>query len=75
MNVSRLEPMGLFALAGGLLYSIGVLTFQTTDFHVHFIVLTLIIFVALMTIATFKYLKHRGWSEKVDDCMNLMKIH
>lgn len=76
MNVSSLEPFGIFSLVGGLLYSIGVLILQkpTTEFRWHFIVLTLVIFVALISITTFKYLKYRYTCEKMDDIVASMKI-
>lgn len=74
LNVSSLEPFGIFSLVGGLLYSIGVLTVQTVNFRSHFIVLTLVIFVALVSITTFKYLKYRYTCEKMDDIVASMKI-
>lgn len=75
-SVSSLEPMGIFSLIGGLLYSIGVLTVQnkSTEFRFHFIVLTLVIFVALAAITVFKYLKYRYTCEKMDDIIASMKI-
>lgn len=76
LNVSCLEPLGIFSLVGGLLYSIGVLTVQnqTFGFRGHFIVLTLVIFVALVCISTYKYLKYRYTCEKMDDIVASMKI-
>lgn len=76
LNVSSLEPFGILSLASGLLYSISVLTLQsnTTEFRWHFIVLTLVIFVALVTISMFKYLKYRHTCEQMDDIMASMKI-
>ena len=76
LNVSYLEPLGILSLAGGLLYSIGVLTVQNQGFafRPHFIVLTLVIFVALVCISMFKYLKYRYTCEKMDDIMASMKI-
>lgn len=71
--LSKLEPFGIFSLAGGLLYSIGVLTFQSANCKFHFIVLTLVIFVALMSIVTFKYFKYRFTCERVDDIIASMK--
>lgn len=75
LNVGQLEPFGLFTLAGGLLYAIGVLTLQTdyTQYRWHFLVLTLVIFLALFTIASFKYLKYRYTCEKMDDILSVMK--
>lgn len=74
-NVGNLEPFGIFSLAGGLLYAIGVLTIQTDNTHYrwHFIVLTLVIFMALFTITIFKYLKYRVTCEKMDDILAVMK--
>lgn len=76
LSVSILEPFGILSLASGLLYSIGVLTLQTheTTFRLHFIVLTLIIFLALVSITMFKYLKYRYTCEKMDDIVASMKI-
>lgn len=76
LSVSSLEPFGILSLASGLLYSIGVLTVQThsTDFRWHFIVLTLIIFAALVSISMFKYLKYRYTCERMDDIVASMKI-
>lgn len=73
-DVSKLEPFGLFCLAAGILYSIGVLSLQSTGFKFHFIVLTLLIFVALVSITTFKYLKYRLTCERMDDILATMKI-
>lgn len=74
-KVAQLEPFGLFSLAGGLLYAIAVLTLQTdrTQYRWHFIALTLVIFLALFTIASFKYLKYRYTCEKMDDILAFMK--
>lgn len=74
MDVSKLEPFGLSILAGGLLYSIGVLTVNPTDCRFHFIVLVLIIFFALFAITAFKYIKYRNSCEKMDDYMQALKI-
>jgi len=76
LNVSSLEPLGIFSLVGGLLYAIGVLTVQSrfTEFRFHFIVLTMVIFVALVSITIFKYLKYRYTCEKMDDIVASMKI-
>lgn len=74
IDLTTLEPLGIMSLAGGLLYSIGVLTMQTTDFRWHFIVLTLVIFLALLSITMFKYLKYRYTCEKMDDIIASMKI-
>lgn len=76
LSVSNLESCGIFTLAGGLLYSIGVLVVQSnnTNFRTHFIVLTLVIFIALMAIVIFKYLKYRHTCEKMDDIMAFMKV-
>lgn len=81
LNVSRLEPFGIFTLAGGLLYAIGVLTVQSdgTHYRWHFIVLTLVIFLALFTITIFKYLKYRYTFENIDNILvnikNLRKLN
>lgn len=73
-DLSKLEPFGLFCLAGGVLYSIGALTWQSTNYKFHFTVLTLVIFVALVSITTFKYMKYRLTCERMDDIMAAMKI-
>lgn len=77
-NVGQLEPFALLSLASGLLYSICILTFETkspnTAYRFHFIVLTLIIFAALLAISIFKYLKFRYHCRQMDDLIMAMKI-
>jgi ethanolamine transporter EutH len=72
--LNRLEPFGIATLAGGLLYSIGVLTIQSDHFKFHFIVLLAIVLVALLSITLFKYLKYRYACENMDDIIAAMKI-
>lgn len=78
VNVGQLEPFALLTLAGGLLYSIGILTLETknnnTAYRFHFIVLTLVIFMALLAISVFKYLKFRFHCRQMDDLIMAMKI-
>lgn len=77
IKVGQLEPFALMSLAGGLLYSIGVLTFESktnTCYRSHFIVLTLVIFVALLAISIFKYLKCRYACLQMDNLIKAMKI-
>lgn len=76
LNVASLETAGIFSLFAGLLYSIAVLIVEThaTQFRWHFIVLTLVVFTALLFITFFKYLKHRYICDKVDDILTSMKI-
>jgi membrane protein YdbS with pleckstrin-like domain len=76
LNLGQLEPFGIFTLAGGLLYSIGILTVQSdkSKFRTPFIVLTLVIFIALFAITVFKYLKYRYTCERMDDLVAAMKI-
>lgn len=77
IKVSQLEPFALMTLAGGLLYSIVILTFESntnTCYRSHFIVLTLVIFMALLTISIFKYLKCRFACRQMDDLIMAMKI-
>jgi hypothetical protein len=76
LNVGKLEPFGIFALAGGILYSIGVLTVESekTNYRSHFIVLTLLIFTALCCICLFKYLKCRFQCQQMDSYIAAMKI-
>lgn len=76
MLVSNLEPCGIFTLAGGLLYSIGVLIIQTdeSNYKFHFIILIIVIFVALISITLFKYLKYRYRCEEMDDLIASLKI-
>lgn len=77
LKVGQLEPFALLTLAGGLLYSIGVLTIESkanSCYRIHFIVLTLVIFTALLTICTFKYLKYRFACRQMDDFLMAMKI-
>lgn len=71
--LSRLEPFGLLTLAGGLLYSIGTLTFQVHDCRFHFLVLTLVIFVALVSLVAFKYIKYRTTWEHMHLMMSTME--
>lgn len=77
IRVHQLEPFALFTLAGGLLYSIGVLTFESKPnscYRGHFIVLILVIFTALVSISIFKYLKCRYACRQMDDLIQSMKI-
>lgn len=74
MNISKLEPIGLFSLAGGLIYAMSVFIINVNDFKFHFIVLTIIIFVALFSIATYKYLKYKFTCEKMDEIIDMMSI-
>lgn len=77
IKVAQLEPFALMTLAGGLLYSIVILTFESkanTCYRSHFIVLTLVIFVALLTISIFKYLKCRFACRQMDELIMAMKI-
>lgn len=73
IEVSQLEPFGIFTLAGGLLYSIAVSTVQWNgSYKFHFTVLTLVIFVALLSISFFKYLKYRHACPHLADIMESM---
>lgn len=77
LNLGQLEPFALLTMAGGLLYSIAVLIIESkanTCYRIHFIVLTLVIFVALLTICTLKYLKFRFACKQMDDLIMSMKI-
>lgn len=77
LNVGQLEPFALLTLAGGLLYSIGILTVETkanTCYRIHFVILTLVIFVALLAICVFKYLKFRFTCRQMDEFLMSMKI-
>lgn len=77
VKVSQLEPFALMMLAGGLLYSIVILTFESKAnvcFRHHFIVLTLVIFMALLAISVFKYLKCRFACRQMDEFIMAMKI-
>lgn len=73
IEISQLEPFGIFTLASGLLYSIGVLILQSHgSFKFHFIVLTLVIFMALLSISFFKYLKYRHACPHLNDILEAM---
>lgn len=77
LNLGQLEPFALLTMASGLLYSIGVLIFESkanSCYRIHFIVLTLVIFVALLTICTLKYLKFRFACKQMDNLVKSMKI-
>lgn len=77
LNVAKLEPFALLTLAGGLLYSIGVLTVESkanSCYRIHFIILTLVIFIALVAISVFKYLKCRFACRQMEDLIRAMKI-
>lgn len=73
MNLSVLEPFGIFSLAGGLLYSMTVFILNVNDYKFHFVVQTVIIFLALFVIASYKYLKYRFTCEKMDEIIQMMK--
>lgn len=74
MRIAQLEPFGLSTLAGGILYSMSVFMINAHDYKFHFIVLTIIIFIALFTIATYKYLKYKFTCEKMDEIIDMMSI-
>lgn len=77
LQVGQLEPFALLTLAGGLLYAICILTVESkanTCYRGHFIVLTLVIFAALLAISVFKYLKFRFACRQMDDLILAMKI-
>lgn len=62
IQIGQLETFALVSMASGILYSIVVLTFEskTNPCHrIHFLVLTLILFAALLSLSVFKYLKCR----------------
>lgn len=70
VNLGQLEPFALLTLAGGLLYSICVLTFESkagTCYRVHFIILTLVIFLALLALSVLKYIKCRYACTQMND--------
>lgn len=76
LKVKQLEPFALLTLAGGLLYSIGILTVESranTCYRGHFIVLTLVIFTALLAISAFKYIKLR-YACRLDDLILSMTL-
>lgn len=74
MKLSLLEPSGIFMLAGGLLYSMTIFILNVSNYKYHFIVQTIIIFLALLAIASYKYLKYRYTCEKMDEIIQMMKI-
>lgn len=70
VNVGQLEPFAFLTLVGGLLYSIGTLTFESkanTCYRGHFIILTLVIFMALLALSVFKYIKCRYACVQIND--------
>lgn len=76
LKVGQLEPFALLTLAGGLLYSICILTVESrsnTCYRGHFIVLTLVIFTALLSISVFKYLKIRFACRQMDELIMALK--
>lgn len=73
INLTKLEPVGLTLLAGGVLYSIIVLIMDNKHFKFHFIILTLIIFAALFLITGYKYLMYRYNCEKINNIISAMK--
>ena len=74
MKLALLEPFGIFMLAGGLLYSMTIFILNVSDYKYHFIIQTLIVFLALFAIASYKYLKYRFTCEKMDEIIEMMKI-
>lgn len=75
-KIGNLEPFALLTLAGGLLYSIGVLIVASKTnscYRIHFIILTLAIFTALLCICVFKYLKYRFACRQMDQLIMSMK--
>lgn len=75
MKLSKLEPYGLTILAAGLLYSITVFIINNTNYKLHFIILTLIIFIALFFITSYKYLMFRYTTEKINNIILTMKAN
>lgn len=73
INLTKLEPVGLSLLAGGVLYSILVLILDNKNFKFHFIILTFIIFAALFLITGYKYLMYRYNCEKINNIISAMK--
>lgn len=73
INLTKLEPIGLTLLAGGVLYSILVLILDNKHFKFHFIILTFIIFAALFLITGYKYLMYRYNCEKINNIISAMK--
>lgn len=73
MNISMLEPFGIFSLAGGLLYSMTLFMINVNDYKFHFIIQTLIIFLALFVTTTYKYLKYKFTCEKMDEIIQIIK--
>lgn len=74
MNLCMLEPFGIFTLAGGLLYSITIFILNVDSYKLHFIIQTLVIFMSLFVIASYKYLKYKFTCEKMDDIIKMMTI-
>ena len=73
MILAKLEPIGLTVLAGGLLYSIVVFILNNNCYKFHFVVLTLVIFMALFLITGYKYLMYRYNCEKINNIIAAMK--
>lgn len=74
MNLSILEPFGIFTLAGGLLYSMTIFILNVNHYKFHFIIQTLVLFIALFVIASYKYLKYKYTCEKMDEIIKMMSI-
>lgn len=76
LKIGQLEPFALLTLAGGLLYSIVILTIESkanSCYRIHFVILTLVIFVALLVMCVFKYLKYRFACRQVEHLLKSMK--
>lgn len=73
MKLSSLEPFGIFALASGLLYSLTVAILGLDHYRLHFIVLTLLVFIALFCISAYKYLKYKYTCENMDVIMQCLR--
>ena len=77
MNVTKLEPFGIFSLAASLCYSMIIcLTHdQQTDFRKHFIVMCIFNLIALLSITLYKYLVHKFTCDKMNRLLTCMKLN
>lgn len=68
-----MEAVGLSVLAGGLFYSIVVFILNQSNYKLHFVILTFVIFIALFLITGYKYLMYRWNCEKMNNIIIAMK--
>lgn len=69
-----LEKFGFYALAGGILYAIGVLTLNPNELRIHFVTLFVILFLGEVALLFHRYLKQKFMSDRMKNIVQSMKV-